>query len=73
MNYLIKPVKFRRGGRILEKVDLKNYTGHVMIDINNIILDPSWNEIVKKQLKQASDPSETIRDSVKFDSEVIKS
>lgn len=62
-----------QGGRILEKVDLKNYTGHVTIDINNIILDPSWNEIVKKQLKQASDPSETIRDSVKFDSEVIKS
>ena len=51
MNYLIKPVKFRRGGRILEKVDLKNYTGRVMIDINNIIQDPSWNEIVKKQLK----------------------
>ena len=62
-----------QGGRILEKVDLKNYTGHITIDINNIILDPSWNEIVKKQLKQASDPSETIRDSVKFDSEVIKS
>lgn len=62
-----------QGGRILEKVDLKNYTGHVTIDINNIILDPSWNEIVKKQLKQASDPSETIRYSVKFDSEVIKS
>ena len=63
MNYLIKPVKFRRGGRILEKVDLKNYTGHLTIDINNIILDPSWNEIVKKNLKQASDPSETFRDS----------
>jgi hypothetical protein len=62
-----------QGGRILENVDLKNYTGHITIEINNIILDPSWNEIVKKQLKQASDPSETIRDSVKFDSEVIKS
>ena len=62
-----------QGGRILENVDLKNYTGHITIDINNIILDPSWNEIVKKQLKQASDPSETIRDSVKFDTEVIKS
>jgi hypothetical protein len=62
-----------QGGRIFENVDLKNYTGHITIDINNIILDPSWNEIVKKQLKQASDPSETIRDSVKFDSEVIKS
>ena len=33
MNYLIRPVKFRRGGRILEKVDLKNYTGHITIDI----------------------------------------
>jgi hypothetical protein len=61
------------GGRILEKVDITNYTGHITIDISNIILDPSWNDIVKKQLNQTSDTSKTISDSVKFESEVIKS
>ena len=67
-NELINKVKeVPHGGRILEKVDIKNYTGHITIDISNIILDPSWNDIVKKQLNQ------TISDSVKFESEVIKS
>jgi hypothetical protein len=61
------------GGRILEKVDVKNYTGHITINLNNIVLEPSWNEIVKKQLNQTSNPSETIKDSVKFETEVIKS
>ena len=61
------------GGRILEKIDIKNYTGHITIDISNIILDPSWNDIVKKQLNQTSETSKTISDSVKFESEVIKS
>jgi len=61
------------GGRTLEKVDLKNYTGPVTIDINNIVLDQDWNEIVKKQLNQTSNSSETIRDYVKFETEVMKS
>ena len=62
-----------QGGRILEKVDLKNYTGPLTIELNNIVLEPSWNAIVKKQLNQTSDASEIIRDSVKFETEVIKS
>ncbi len=59
-----------RGGRILENANLNNYTGNITISIENIVHDPAVNEIIMKQLKGASNQSETISDSVKVESQV---
>ncbi len=62
-----------RGGRILENVNLNNYTGNITISIENIVHDPNVNEIIMKQLKGTSNQSETISDSIKVESQVTKS
>lgn len=61
-----------RGGRILENVNLNNYTGNITINLGNIVPDPSINEIIKKQVKPPSNQSD-VRDSVKVEARIVKS
>jgi hypothetical protein len=61
-----------RGGRILENINLNNYTGNISINLTNIVPDPSIVDIVKKQLKVLSKQSD-LRDSINIEAQVTKS
>jgi len=60
-----------RGGRILENINLNNYTGNISINLTNIVPDPSIVDIVKKQLKVLSQSD--LRDSVNIEAQVTNS
>jgi hypothetical protein len=60
------------GGRILENVNLNNYTGNVSINLSNIVPDSNVIDLIKKQLQSTSNQTDT-SDSVKIEAEVIKS
>jgi hypothetical protein len=61
-----------RGGRILENVNLNNYTGNITINLDNIVPDQSINDIIKKQMKAPLNQSD-VRDSVKIEAKVRNS
>lgn len=61
-----------RGGRILENVDLNNYTGNITISLDNIQPDSSIKDIVQNQVELASNQTD-VNDSVKIQSQVLKS
>jgi hypothetical protein len=61
-----------RGGRILENVNLNNYTGNITIMLDNIVPDSTVNDLIKKQVQLASNQTD-IRDSVKVEGRVVKS
>lgn len=61
-----------RGGRILENVDLNNYTGNITISLDNIIPDSNVNDLIKKQVQLTSNQTD-VRDSVKIDGQIVKS
>ncbi len=59
-----------RGARILENVNLNNYTGNITISLDNIIPDPTVNDIIKEQVQLASNQTD-VRDSVKIEGQVV--
>jgi hypothetical protein len=59
-----------KGGRILENINLNNYTGFIAINLNNIEPDPSITDVLKKQLNSSSNQSD-LRDSVHLE-EMVK-
>jgi hypothetical protein len=61
-----------RGGRILENVDLNNYTGNITISLDNIIADSNVNDLIKKQVQLTSNQTD-VRDSVKIGGQIVKS
>jgi hypothetical protein len=61
-----------RGGRILENVNLNNYTGNITINLDNIMPDQSIDDIIKKQMKAPLNQSD-VRDSVKIEAKVRNS
>ncbi len=70
---LLKKVnEIPRGGRILENINLNNYTGNITIILDNIVPDFNVNDTIKKQPEMAVNQTD-IRDSVKIDGQVVKS
>jgi hypothetical protein len=61
-----------RGGRILENVNLNNYTGNITISLDNILPDSAINDIVEKQLQLTSNQTD-VSDSVKIEGQVVES
>jgi len=61
-----------RGGRILENVNLNNYTGNITINLDNIMPDQSIDDIIKKQMKAPLNQSD-VRDSLKIEAKVRNS
>ncbi len=61
-----------RGGRILENVNLNNYTGNITIILDNIVPDSTVSDLIKKQVELASNQTD-VRDSVKIEGQVVKS
>jgi hypothetical protein len=61
-----------RGGRILENVNLNNYTGNVSISLSNIVPDSNVIDLIKNQLQSTSNQTD-VSDSVKIEAEVVKS
>ena len=61
-----------RGGRILENVNLNNYTGNISISLHNIVPDSEVIDLVKKQLEFASNKTD-VTDSVEIQAEIVKS
>jgi hypothetical protein len=61
-----------RGGRILENVNLNNYTGNVSINLHNIVPDSNVIDWVKKQIQSTSNQTD-VQDSVKIEAQVVKS
>jgi hypothetical protein len=60
------------GGRILENINLNNYTGIISIKIDNIVPDPSVADILKKQLTSNSNQTD-LRDSVNMSEQIQRS
>jgi hypothetical protein len=61
-----------RGGRILENVNLNNYTGNITISLDNILPDSAINDIIQKQVQLKSNQTD-VSDSVKIEGQVVKS
>ena len=61
-----------RGGRILENVNLNNYTGNITISLDNILPDSAINDIIQKQVQLKSNQTD-VGDSVKIEGQVVKS
>jgi hypothetical protein len=61
-----------RGGRILENVNLNNYTGNVSITLRNIVPDSNAIELIRNQLQSTSNQTD-VSDSVKIEAQVVKS
>ena len=60
-----------KGGRILENVDLKGYTGNITINLYDIVPDPVVTDSLKKQLNTFNDSA--IIDSAELQARVQKS
>jgi hypothetical protein len=60
------------GGRILENVNLNNYTGNVSIALSNIVPDSNFIDSIKKQLQTTSNQTD-VSDSVNIEAQVVKS
>ena len=60
-----------RGGRILENVNLNNYTGNITINLDNIVPDQSIDD--NKETDEAPLNQSYMRDSVKIDAKVRNS
>jgi hypothetical protein len=60
-----------KGGRILENIDLKGYTGNLTVNLFNIVPDPAVADSLKKQLNVSNDTA--IVDSAKLQAVVQKS
>ncbi len=61
-----------RGGRILENVNLNNYTGNVSISLSNIEPDSNVIDLIRNQLQSTSNQT-NVQDSVKIEAQVVKS
>jgi hypothetical protein len=61
-----------RGGRILENLNLNNYTGNISISLRNIVPASEVIDLVKKQLEFASNQTD-VTDSVDIQAEIAKS
>ena len=60
-----------KGGRILENIDLKDYTGNITINLYDIIPDPVVTDSLKKQLNTSNDTA--LVDSAELKARVQKS
>jgi hypothetical protein len=60
-----------KGGRILENIDLKGYTGNITISLDNIVPDPVVTDSIKKQLNTSNDTA--IIDSAELQARVQQS
>ena len=65
-------MKFLRGGRILENINLNNYIGNITFNLDNIVPSSSVKGTIKNQSEMAVKRID-VRDSLKLDGQVDNS